>query len=731
MDERILDLLQDNFLLILESISDPILVLTPDLRVIFANQAAKEKLGFDMGVKEARALSCKILFEKARCQGECPSARVFEDGQPHQTEVMLFREHEATPRVFLNVASPVFSGEAKVVASVEVMRDITDMKALENAIRKSKNRYQDLFENTSVSIYSTDTHGAILSLNRKAEELLGYTSDELIGEHVRVIMPEEEIARSLERARTLLRGGSLPPFETDFISRDGERKRVEVYLTAIREEGQVLGFQGIASDITLRKQLEEEYQRFTTELESQVAELSFLNQLGDMLMETRELNEILSMVLVAVTARQGLGFNRAFLLLLNDDKERLEGKIAVGPSDAHEAGIIWPRLEHLHQTLREILESKRRPGSTEDIQVNKIVRSLQVPLSDEDHILVRALNEQRALNVTDGRDGDNAASGLDTVLGASSFVVVPLVTPRGPVGALVADNAITGKPIRDEDLDRLRVVSYYVSAAIENSLLYQNLQEKVHSLNKATEALRKNRDRLVRAERMSAVGEMSASIAHEIRNPLVAIGGFTRYILKRIPEDDPNRHYLDIIVNEVDRLENILTGVLDFVRTVKVHRVPSEINQIIRQVFEVLEPEIVETSIEPKLELSDNLPQLLVDPDRLRQVLINVYRNAIQAMPQGGVLTVRSFERDDRVLLEVEDTGIGMSDPENVKIFDPFYTSKHTGLGLGLTISSQILKIHGGSISTRAGKDRGTVIVIEIPVKQDQEVNHENHPGSG
>jgi len=139
----------------------------------------------------------------------------------------------------------------------------------------------------------------------------------------------------------------------------------------------------------------------------------------------------------------------------------------------------------------------------------------------------------------------------------------------------------------------------------------------------------------------------------------------------------------------------------------------------------------VETSIEPKLELSDNLPQLLVDPDRLRQVLINVYRNAIQAMPQGGVLTVRSFERDDRVLLEVEDTGIGMSDPENVKIFDPFYTSKHTGLGLGLTISSQILKIHGGSISTRAGKDRGTVIVIEIPVKQDQEVNHENHPGSG
>lgn len=717
MDERQWELLQNNFLLFLESITDPVLVLRPDRRIIFANHAVKEKLGIP-DMDQLTGLTCAALSEKARCQGECPACAVFEDGQAHQNEILLFREKESSPRVYLSVASPVRDAEGKVVAAVEVMRDITEIKALENALRKARDRYQDLFENTSVAIYSTDIHGVIVSLNRKAEELLGYSSKELIGQNIRVILPEEELSQSRQKAQSLLKGEPLLSFETDFITRKGGRKKVEVYLSPIREDGRVVGFQGIANDITLRKQLEEEARRFTRELESQVAELSFLNQLGDMLMDTRNLDEILSILLVTVTARQGLGFNRAFLLLLNEQKERLEGKFAVGPGNAYEAGLIWSRLERRQQTLRETLESVRQSGLPEDLHVNKIVRSLRIPLSNKDHILIRTLTEQRAINIKDAHYNSHALSGIDALLGTRSFVVVPLVTPRGPVGTLMADNAITAKPIRDEDLGRLKVVSYYASAAIENSLLYQSLQEKVRSLNKLTEDLRQNHDRLVRAEKLSAVGEMSANIAHEIRNPLVAIGGFTRYILKRMPQDYPDRHYLDIIVKEVDRLENILRGILDFVRPLEIHRIPTDINAIIRQTFEMLEPELMEARIEPRQELTEDLPQLLIDPDRSRQVFINVYRNAIQAMTEGGVLTARSYQRDNRVVVEVEDTGCGMENPEDARIFQPFFTSKHTGLGLGLTISSQILKIHGGTISARGGKDRGTIISIEIPIEQ-------------
>lgn len=718
MDEKHSAFLEDNFLSILESISDPIFVLTPDLRIIFANPAAQEK--FCPDAAELRGQPCTAVFKHAHSKENCPVCRVFEDGQPHHAEIHYLREQEASPRVYQIVASPIHDTKGKVAAAVEVMRDITEMKDLENNIRRSKDRYQDLFESISVAIYSTDIHGIIFSLNRKGEELLGYSSSELIGQHINVVLPEEEIEESRKKVQVLLRGETLPPFETELIARNGDRKKVEVYLNPIREDGLVVGFQGIASDITLRKQLEEEYKSFTQELESQVAELSFLNQLGDMLMDTRTLDKILSMLLVAVTARQGLGFNRAFLLLLNPEKEILEGKFAIGPSDAHEAGLIWSRLDRQQQTLREILESVRQFGFQEDVEVNRIIRSLRVPLSNKDHILVRALMEQRAINVTDGHNGPKGISGLDTVLGTGSFVVVPLVTPRGPVGSLLVDNAITGKPIRDEDLGRLKVVSYYASAAIENSLLHQSLQEKVRMLNKVTEDLKKNRDRLVRAEKLSAVGEMSASIAHEIRNPLVAIGGFTRYILKRMSQDDKNRGYLEIIVKEVDRLENILRGILDFVRLTEIYPTPTDINVIIRQIFEILDLELLEASIEPKQELSDDLPELLIDPDRIRQVLINVSRNAIQAMPESGTLTVRSFQRYGRVVVEVEDTGIGIANAEDPKIFEPFYTSKNTGLGLGLTISSQILKIHGGTISARTGKDRGTVIIIEIPIKQDK-----------
>jgi len=718
MDERQTAFLQDNFLLILESISDPILVLTPDFRILFANHAVQEKFG--LIADELRGQSCRAVFKHAHIKEECPACRVFEDGKPHQAEIPYLREQETASRVYQVVASPVRDSEGKVAAAVEVMRDISEIKALEKAIRRSKDRYQDLFESTSVAIYSTDIHGVILSLNRKGEALLGYSSKELIGQHVSVLLPKEEIVASREKAKVLLRGEALPPFETEFIARDGERKKVEVYLSPIREEGRVVGFQGIASDITLRKQLEEEYKRFARELEFQVAELSFLNQLGDMLMDTRELHKILFMLLIAVTARQGLGFNRAFLLLLNPEKEELEGKFAIGPSDAHEAGLIWSRLDRRGQTLREILESVRQSGFQEDARVNQIVRSLRIPLSNRNHLLVRALLEQRSISIKDGDNETTDISGLDAVLGTGSFVVVPLVTPRGPVGTLLADNAITGKPIRDEDLERLKVVSYYASAAIENSLLHQSLEEKVRMLNKVTNDLRENRDRLVRAERLSAVGEMSAGVAHEIRNPLVAIGGFTRYILKRMPQDDQNRKHLEIIVKEVDRLENILRGILDFVRLAEVHPTPTDINVIIRQIFEMLEPELLEASIKARKELSNDLPELHIDPDRIRQVLINIYRNAIQAMPESGTLTVRSFQRNGRVIVEVEDTGIGIPNPEDPKIFEPFYTSKNTGLGLGLTISSQVLKIHGGIISARAGRDRGTVIIIEIPIKQDE-----------
>jgi len=471
-------------------------------------------------------------------------------------------------------------------------------------------------------------------------------------------------------------------------------------------------------EITERKWAEEEKAKIDAKLHDKVTELSIMNEISEVLLSTRELDDILHMILFGATAYQALGFNRAFLFLVNEGESTLEGEVATGSLSVDEAYKIWARLAQESHTLKELLKSHHGDLSKEDEPINNLVKQMKIPLKGKESIFTHAMDEKKSFNIVNGIQNPLIDKNFIELLGTDSFALVPLISRGKRLGLLLADNFINRKPIGDEDVERLRSFANHASLAIENSHLYKSLEEKVGELSHAYNELRENRDKLLHYERLSVMGEVAAKITHEIRNPLVSIGGFARRILKKDRDGELNRNYLKIIVEEIDRLENTLTDTLYFAKPSVPKYNSVDLNILIKNALNVLGLEIEKSNISVEEHLDPTLPILWLDENQIRRVLINLIRNAIQAMPDGGSITISTISENQWVRVEIADTGVGISDEHMDKLFDAFFTSKATGSGLGLTVSTQIINNHGGTIEVHKRKPNGTIIIIKLPLKE-------------
>lgn len=454
-----------------------------------------------------------------------------------------------------------------------------------------------------------------------------------------------------------------------------------------------------------------------SKLEKKIGELSILYELSKVLRGTLNLEKILRIVLIAVTAGQGLGFNRAFLLLLNHEGAMLEGKMAIGPSSPEEAGRTWDSLSTTEQSLEEVLHLYGSALKDEDVAVNAMVRDLRIPISEERNPLIRSMLGKRAAVITRGEvetDED-----LFRILQTDRFAVAPLISKDKMLGVVVADNLITQKPIQEDDLKLLSICAHHASVAIEKSRLYQELEEKVDKLAEANRRIAEGSRRFLKVERLSILGQITSQLAHELRNPMTIIGGFARSILKKMKGDDPDYEYLKIMVKETERMENVLDNVLNFSRPDAAKLQMVDLNELVGQTFEMMESEIDSTRISIASFPFEKLPPVRANPDLIRQALLNIFRNAIWAMPQGGILSVTTRPTDRCVRVEVKDTGFGISREHISKIFDAFFTTDSEACGLGLTISSEIIKNHGGHIGVESTEGEGTAIYIELPLAQE------------
>ena len=306
-----------------------------------------------------------------------------------------------------------------------------------------------------------------------------------------------------------------------------------------------------------------------------------------------------------------------------------------------------------------------------------------------------------------GRDEPPA----EHLLRLGTRLLVPMSFERRVVGMIALGAKRSGRFFSGEDLALLRTLANQGAVAVQNARSY-------HTLKRVNQELRDAQSRLIEAERFAAIGELSALVAHGIRNPLAGIKAAAQYAELDLPADHALRENLADIITEVDKLEGRIKALLDFARPFEPHPTSCEVAQIVRDALTSLRTQISAQGIGVTTEIDRTLPPAQLDYAQIEQVLLALMSNAIEAMPRGGNLAVSATRTADgqRVRLVVTDTGPGIHPEQIPHLFDLFVTGKPSGTGLGLAFAKKIVELHGGRITAESELALGSRFTIELPI---------------
>lgn len=241
----------------------------------------------------------------------------------------------------------------------------------------------------------------------------------------------------------------------------------------------------------------------------------------------------------------------------------------------------------------------------------------------------------------------------------------------------------------------------------------EKAERNAEERQKAYDELQKTFEQLLQAEKLSSLGELSAGIVHEVRNPLGAIKGAVEILEDELAEDSPRREFADLAKKEVERLDKLVGEFLRFARPATLSVGENDLNKIAESVISLVENQATAQSVSIERNLQKNLSKVSVDGEQIKQVLLNLAINSLQAMPNGGKLFFRTFSEDKFCVVEVGDTGGGIDEKISGKIFDPFFTTKEKGVGLGLSIAHKIVSQHNGKLSVES-KNGNTAFTLHL-----------------
>lgn len=338
----------------------------------------------------------------------------------------------------------------------------------------------------------------------------------------------------------------------------------------------------------------------------------------------------------------------------------------------------------------EALYSARRPA--EDLE--RAARNML-----EDGILDWVMREGRPSVVPDMEASDQEMN----------FVVVPLVVRDRAIGVFLIHTSKPKENFTPHEMMLLSLLANQAAVAIEHGRAYRELYE-------THQKLRKSQAQLIYSSRMAAVGELAAAVAHEINNPLQAMLGYVQLLLIQESVQGEEREYLETVLKEGERIAGVVRELLGLFRR---EEEPGEVsvNELISRLAVLMRHSLLVDGIALELHLEDELPPVWGRADRLQQVFMNLIDNARKAMPQGGVLEIRSFQKGGGVCVQFTDTGVGIPEEMRDRIFEPFF-STWGGTGLGLSAAREILQEHKGSIDVYGRPGGGTTVLVRLPARR-------------
>ncbi|MGB8952374.1 MAG: ATP-binding protein [Candidatus Aminicenantales bacterium] len=416
-------------------------------------------------------------------------------------------------------------------------------------------------------------------------------------------------------------------------------------------------------------------------------ELMLLSIISQSFFQPFSLEDNLLVILTALTSGSGIGFNRAMLFLT--DGEELEGKLWLGPKSAEEANTIWEILSTPGIGYADIIEHNRTLLSQNADALSHRIQTMTYDLSQE-NLMIPALaaGRREILRIKDAWNESSVDKRFLEVIRANEFLCIPLVARNDVMGEIIVDNAITGVPIEIRDIKLASICGLLAGNFIYAASLHKKMLDM---------------------EKLAFLGEMALFITHQLRNPLVAIGGFTDQLLHSPDDEAKRKRNLEIIQKEIKRLEEVVYKLAHFLKIDIRHPSPFEIHPILHSILQSSDVQEKSRGIDVQMEIEEGLPPVLCDPTYLGELIRNLLDNAIDATRRGGKIIIRVYRENKHwVVLSIKDSGIGIPPASREKLFLPFFSTKKKGIGLGLVYVKRIMDACGGKIEMESEEGKGT-----------------------
>lgn len=446
-------------------------------------------------------------------------------------------------------------------------------------------------------------------------------------------------------------------------------------------------------------------QRMNEQNNYKLKELLLLNRFSSLNLSTIKLNKLSHIILATLTSEAPLFFERAMLFLLNERAEILQGMLGV-TSRAETAASL--ATENQLMTDEEMSQDA-------DSKLSRELKSFRITLIKGRGIFYRAIAEKKVMALRARAELDSETAEFCSRFNIDSFAVMPLMGKNRIFGLVIVDNPLSGRKISRYDVRFLQLFANHAGIAVENLMLYTNLED-------ANRRLREAQEQLIHGERLATIGELSAGIAHEVKGPLIAMGGFARRLARKIPAESQEAGYVNTIIEEGQRLENMLEEILSFSKKTTLCYDRCPIVETVDGAIAILIHAVEKNRVLLQKSFPKKDIMLYGDSQQLKQVFINLLHNALDVMPNGGVLKVSistaQMGKSHAVAIKIADTGGGISPELKNSIFNPFFTTKSNGTGLGLPITNRIVANHRGKIRVRNHSAGGAEFTVLLPCEK-------------
>jgi signal transduction histidine kinase len=438
----------------------------------------------------------------------------------------------------------------------------------------------------------------------------------------------------------------------------------------------------IEKDKEVIEQKYEEVNRLNIELNKKIKQIVAIQDTGKAILAVLDLEQLLDVIMNLLSTVCQI--NRAIIMLVNE-----------------EGGY----LEYIH-------------GVDYKGEIPEEMKNYKVPLDRMSNILARVTATGRPEYVPEVESSSLRKENIMLAYSKpTSVYVVPLIT-RSKVIGIIATDAVNREGVPKETRETLEVFAPQIAIAIENAKLYTRLQEQMEEL-KQSQAL------LSRSEKFSFLGNLAARLAHEIKNPMTAIGTFIQMLPQKYDDEEFRKDFHKIAMEETNRVNNLVTELLDLINTKESHIELNDLHGLIDKMILLVSPQTKAKKIDIKRQFDHDIGQVLMDSGKMKQVILNLLSNAVDFSPEGGkieLVTKNCTEKGkpEVIHIEIKDNGPGIPPSHIDKIFDPYFTTKHKsdihkGAGLGLFIAYQNMQDHGGTIEVKNKADKGAVFTLKLP----------------